>query len=378
MEKAIYSSILKFTLASIVFCVNYSLGSFNTSEKNIKLKKDLKIGTDQDGIYLSNYIRLEIDSKGKIYVVDWITKGFRVFDQNGELVEKIDRSGRGPGDFERPRTVSVDGEGKVYVFDSNLFRYTVFDSNNAYKKLETVSIPHLKSDTFERTGYRPSQMHVFHNNDYFLLDYTAPYSPGTSDLERNTKWVLFNDTGEIEKDPFLKLPSRETLVYDRRGNLVVGTLPFGKKPHFYLGDDDLIYTGWPDELNISIHNMDKELINTIEYPVERVEISSKDLEEPLERITSFPESVVRDQTPEYMPVYDWFVVDDKSRVWVAVNTEDRDHYKLLLFSTEGALLKSTTLSKSVELQAIKNNYAYGIYEGEFDVKSIIRFQIIEN
>lgn len=78
------------------------------------------------------------------------------------------------------------------------------------------------------------------------------------------------------------------------------------------------------------------------------------------------------------PVYDWFVVDDQNRIWVAVNTEGRQHYSLRVFDEQGDLIAKTPFPKSVELQVIRDGYAYGIREAESGEQSVVRYEIKNN
>jgi len=55
---------------------------------------------------------------GKFYIFDnWVNKSVTVFSENGEFLYKIDKEGRGPGEYVTVTAFDVDSLGNVYLFD---------------------------------------------------------------------------------------------------------------------------------------------------------------------------------------------------------------------------------------------------------------------
>lgn len=69
---------------------------------------------------------------GDIFVADWRNDRIQKFDHNGEFLIQIGVSGSGPGQLNRPSSVTVDGRGRIYVADWGNERVQVFDSDGTH------------------------------------------------------------------------------------------------------------------------------------------------------------------------------------------------------------------------------------------------------
>lgn len=338
------------------------------------LEKDLTIGTQSDQVYFGLVQNIDVSKSGDIYVSDWRTKNIRVFNTKGKLIDTIGREGRGPGEFTKIDGSGLNDNGKLYAYDPTLIRVSVFDSGSSTNTLlKTINIPKLENDT--QHGSIPRGILVFEQNGEFLLKYITSFSPGTGKLDRKQRYVLFNTEGDIIKQPLLTLPANQKLVRDRGGGISVRTMPFGRRSLLEVGPDDHIYTAWTEELDIKVYNREGKYLKSITDQVKKTSVSDADLKQENEKISSFNLSNFMDEIPDSHPAFDWFEVDDKSRIWVAVNTKDRDSYSLKIYDRQGKKITQTKLSKTVELKEIRDGYAYGIKRGEKGLQSVVRYKI---
>jgi len=81
--------------------------------------------------------------------------------------------------------------------------------------------------------------------------------------------------------------------------------------------------------------------------------------------------------PKYQPVFEDFLVDAQERVWVGVNTGDKDNYSWWIFNKDGEKIGEISLAKTVVLKVVKGDYAYGIETGNLGVQSVVRYKILE-
>lgn len=355
--------------STLIFFLLFGL----TVNKNLQLEKDLTIGTELDKIFFGSIQNIDVDSNGLIYVSDWKTNNIRVFSKSGELIQTIGRRGRGPGEFEQIDGSGINHSGLLYAFDVNLIRVSIYDYQSKSVLRKTLNIPKLNNNT--EYGSIPRDIIVFNQGGQFLLKYKTPFSPGTGQLERKQQLVLFNSNGEITKEPFITIREDQKLIRDQGGSISVRSMPFGRKSIVSIGPSNNIYIGWSEELDIKVYDDRGELINTISNQVEDVYISSDDLKHEDNQTTSFNLSDFEDQIPDTWPTFDWFIVDDKSRVWVAINTEDRQNYSLRIYNQEGKVINKATLPKAVNLKVVRNGYAYGIQEGKDGIQSVVRYNI---
>jgi DNA-binding beta-propeller fold protein YncE len=117
--------------------VNYSLGRLYVVDSQrsavyaYSLKGDFlfefKRGTEGDAGYFNGPTNIAVDNNtGQVYVVDTNTFRVQVFDKDGVYLRKFGQLGDGPGDFSRPKGISVDSEGHVYVVDAAFNNIQIF------------------------------------------------------------------------------------------------------------------------------------------------------------------------------------------------------------------------------------------------------------
>jgi hypothetical protein len=76
----------------------------------LELREDLRIGgPGSDGEPVFNKVRgLVVDDNGDIYALDWGDSLIKVFDASGRYLRTISRPGQGPGELDRPFTISFN------------------------------------------------------------------------------------------------------------------------------------------------------------------------------------------------------------------------------------------------------------------------------
>jgi DNA-binding beta-propeller fold protein YncE len=68
-----------------------------------------------------------LDSEGRLYVVDSVNNRIQVFDPSGKFLWKFGESGDALGNFARPKGVAIDGYGNIYVVDSRWSNVQMFN-----------------------------------------------------------------------------------------------------------------------------------------------------------------------------------------------------------------------------------------------------------
>jgi DNA-binding beta-propeller fold protein YncE len=86
------------------------------------------IGTRGEGPGQFNLPRdIEIDDRGRLYVVDGANFRVQVLERDGAFVRQIGSIGRQYGQFSRPKGIAVDRDGNIYVSDSAHGNFQIFD-----------------------------------------------------------------------------------------------------------------------------------------------------------------------------------------------------------------------------------------------------------
>jgi len=81
------------------------------------------------GFYRVSSALVDVDSSGRIYVLDQTAHRVAVFDSLGRLVTVFGREGGGPGELRSPLAVAVSAEGEVVVHDASKGSLVWFDSS---------------------------------------------------------------------------------------------------------------------------------------------------------------------------------------------------------------------------------------------------------
>lgn len=347
--------------------------------------------------YLHSNIISEVlpGDDGNMFVADsWLSKVI-VFDSTGAFVRQIGQQGRGPGDFESVRALRIQGE-NLYTLDTNLQRVTSFEATSG-KVNETYLLPRM-DNLRGRSG-------IFLDSDHLLINYSLPFRAGDLQNERLGSFGVanFRASGEIER-VFERVYHDAMILTFPEGGFAATSKPYGK---FYVTRTDSkgnFYWGYPDSFSIEKWDGDR-LVKTFKRDYQPVKITIQDIEnyyfpqlgvenldELRERIRSgnVDEDFLRiaeryiwvtteeGEMPEYFPVYDWFTVCDNGYLWVALNTEDREQYKILKIDSDGNKAGTGLLSKRVRFYNIEDGLAYGTEEDpETMEKSIVRYSILD-
>ena len=345
--------------------------TFNTNGQI--LKDDLTIGTKADKIFFGIIQSIDVDTNGKIYVSDWQTKNVRVFSDEGKIVQKVGRSGRGPGEIQKISGSGINNLGELYTYDPNLLRVNIFSYGNSVEYLTSMSIPKLDNST--KYGSIPNDIFVLHNESSFILNYQTPYSPANGIAKRRENLVLFRKNGEKKSNSLLSLRADQKLVRQNAGSISVRPMPFGKRSLIEIGPNDHVFTAWTGELSIRKHDTEGEVVNTISDKIPSIKVTDSDIRRENKKLSGLELTDHLEKVPNNWPVFDWFEVDNKNRIWVAVNTEDRQNYSLRVYDQNGDKITQTSLPKTIEIKEIIDGYAYGIQQKKNDPQSIVRYKI---
>jgi hypothetical protein len=87
-------------------------------ELTFELEEDLSIGNEEDdNSYFYKSIKVDVDGKGNIYVLDRANYRIQKFDKNGNYILTCGRKGQGPGEFLRMSGFHVDKNNRICVLD---------------------------------------------------------------------------------------------------------------------------------------------------------------------------------------------------------------------------------------------------------------------
>ena len=110
--------------------IEYAAVPMEQRTERIELVEDLVIGGGTDGSEHSFYRprSVAVDDAGHIYVLDSGNHRVQVFDSDGKYSRTFGRKGQGPGELERPTTLTILSQ-RLFVSDRTLQRFAVWTLN---------------------------------------------------------------------------------------------------------------------------------------------------------------------------------------------------------------------------------------------------------
>ena len=138
------SNCFLFLILLFCLCVQYqqasevitnTLKEIDAVEGKIKLNLDYVWGDDEteDINQVFRYpADINIDSLGRIYIVDYGRNRIQVFDKSRKFIRTIGETGKGPGNFLNPFRVVFTSNNNIAVLDSYNFRIQLFNPEGKY------------------------------------------------------------------------------------------------------------------------------------------------------------------------------------------------------------------------------------------------------
>jgi len=112
-------------------CMAAVLSSVAAFGSGLALVKDGVLGASEDGLILGVGANLAAADDGRVFLLDPSAFKVRVFDADLQPAGSFGRRGKGPGEFEEPKSIALTPDGQVAVFDPTLKRLTLFDAVGA-------------------------------------------------------------------------------------------------------------------------------------------------------------------------------------------------------------------------------------------------------
>lgn len=303
-----------------------------------ELRLDMELAhVSSSALEFSSIRGVDIDSRGRIYVVDGFRGGIRVLSSTLSPLREVGRDGEGPGEF-RTRQIQILNGDSLAVYDSQLGRVTVFEPDN-FAVARTFRLPEYGNQT-------PSKYWAIGKNRFLAIESPAFYAgAGVDDDVGRQDIVTASVIGAIEKDTILTMPSADFLVARAAGSVAVSSHPYGTEPLLQPVDSLRIAYGHTREARILVLGLGGDTVADVLHPTETVNVLQQQFEEDLARIRNQElAATFRRGAPYQWPAIVALVADDSSRVWMSVRAAaNADSWPLFVFDTSGRLVATSSL-----------------------------------
>lgn len=198
---------------------------------DVKFEENLSIGVEigEESLMFNSNPQVSVDADLNIYILDDLR--ILKFDENGNFIWKTGRKGQGPGEFQRPRSLSVSPSGEICILDNFSFLH-FFNNNGNYlrtlKLREFYRRVHILPDgrlLIERMEFGQPRVaaSLFSKEGGFLKKFFNDYYYG----QKNPAWKSFGPVYSEEgfrcfgSKIYFSLPDRyEIREYDLEGRIL--------------------------------------------------------------------------------------------------------------------------------------------------------------
>lgn len=315
---------------------------------------------------------LDVDGRGRVYVGDMTTATITVLRPDGGVERVVGRRGKGPGEFGMIANVQVLPGDSLLVFDREQARLTVF-------------APDLREVAYTTGLATPSGAAAVHQVERapggagLIATYRRPFSgrddPRDDATRKDVVRLLQNDA-RLLRDSVVVIPSQEFLVNRVGGGVMVALNPFGRRGEVHTGPGGRLYHASTDRLAFRVTPLSGGAETEFAWAFQPGPVTGDDVEKAVRMMGSNLRSVITEAAPGGWPAMDHFIVDDRGRVWAALNTPG-ERREWAVFEADGRYAGSAFGPRGLTLHRVRGGRAYGVESDEVDVPRVRVFRVGE-
>ena len=379
MKKFIHSLIL-------VLCITVSLFAFQTGNRYngevFTFEEELSIGVG-DGAeeYMFTFpVDIEIDSKGNIYVSDFMENCVKVYNSNGVYVITIGRKGKGPGEFSRLSNIDIDSEDSLYAMDFENRRISVFTRKGEFQK--SFNFP-----DFGKYMKIPNDAMRVLNGNFLIIDSKSDYSSGE---RRSWKEInLYSENMELLRTIYSAEENYRKFVM-KNGKRFAIDHPYPYSMEYGFVNDNILIYGLNDTYKFYIHDIMKNVTKEVTGEYKAIEVSKKDKEDYFSELEKDMEheyyksrgvtiKYMKEETffPKEKPPYRKLIDDDTGYLIFVTYEEDKKKGTACdLYDIEGNFIKKIYFTNLYGRIKFKNGQIYSIVRPEDDFPRVVRLKMV--
>jgi len=324
----------------------------------IKLTEELTIGgggiPDQSFSQVGTFV---VDGEGGIFALDFKEQKIKVFDRTGKFLRMFGKPGQGPGELGMASGIQLTADNTLVVADATNRRLALFKPSGEFiKNIPMSGTLGLANILLDGKGNSIGQEMGF--------------------AEGNARMFLEIKKFDANLKPLFSLDKLEFPIPIPGSGAKMNVLEMMSIYQFDPMDN--IYYGRNANYEIKVYSPEGKHIRSIQKEYDRVKVTQADIDEMLARIPNVTPGVnIKDMIsfPEYFPPFQFFLLDDKGRLYVRTFTKGKakGEYEFDVFDAEGKF-SAQFITKS-DLRLWKAGKAYGIEETDEGYQVIKRYAV---
>jgi hypothetical protein len=371
-DRAAWTGTIDTLPGGIIMVTNPATGIWD-SATGWTLTEELVIGDAESDTapLLSDVAALEVDSTGRIYVLDRQLSAVLVFDHQGALATRFGRQGEGPGEFRGPNGIGWDQAGRLWVIEGQGSRNSIFDREGRF--LETrprttgfygyiwngkfLDSGEMIEPVFDRSDSYSKPMLARYDSVRGLVDtVTLPYTMGGDNFFR----------------------------FEFKNGYSIAGIPFYPAPWSWIDPRGFIWTGNTGRYELTQLSMQGDTIRVIRKEQPPIPVSQSELDSAIARLKEMAQGAPFDEgkIPRIKPVLERVVVDDSGYVWVmTMEAAGTTGTGFDVFDPEGRFLGRVTTPRQLgpfrpaAPMVLRRGKLWGVVVDEDDLPGVARWAI---
>lgn len=333
-----------------------------------------ELNNDPNTEGFGNIIFLELLNSGDFYINDLNGNTLHKFNQDGQLISKVSKEGRGPGEFLVKNIKSEFNLDQMGIYDPILSRVTIMD-------LELDSV--IKTHDFDNDGLHLELLGF--NSDEVFFKAKDSYTLQNYDEPKYLRvFSLKFDSNELV--PLKKFPPTEfhATVNQERRSIHLNYLPLGRKSTLRKLNDSFIYIN-NSGFGYTKFNNSGEIVQQDSMSLNQIEpyaLSSSQFDQHVKQLagTSLPENIRSEIISELRSNADkdtqiWFqdsFVDLNGRFWFELPSLifDNESRWIVWDAVDEKIYQILFEDSNVKPQNALNNRIIAFSKSEYDLQTV--------
>lgn len=293
---------------------------------------------------------VSVDKNGRVYIRSRQERNIHVYKPDGELLTKIGREGRGPGEFLSISTIGMH-EDRLMAFGYSLKRIQWFDLDSNDVTVLNIHPEELMNDQGELALESVNAIMLLGNGSYLIGGVESIHESLESERTYTTFFTI-DENGNLTSDELFRSVRQD--YHDFGGG--AKSIPSSDEGIVEVSPEGIIYHANTSEFLIHAIDTGDNTRHSIKYPYENAPV---DRDRILDRYDDYLRDRMRDADfGDHWPALHSMIADDQNRLWVSTITEDPDTYTWWVLKDSGELLAKFDWPQSQEIETVRNGSMY--------------------
>ena len=317
------------------------------SEDVFNLEEELALGgADDREEYMFSRIRaVAVGKDERILILDDREAHVKVFDKDGHYLMTIGSPGQGPGELNRPRSISLN---QKELMIHEVARFSFFSLEGEFMRHQSSKEVWALASIMDSAG-----------NIYVTEGFRDPDSP---------RYLL------KKFDPQMSFISQ--IASSPAPDVSKSFNPFMPVAHWQIDKDNNIVYGYPKTYEIQIFDPEGKLIKKIAKDYDPVEIPEEEKKEQKEQLEDIPSQIkIKVEFPKHYSAFYRLCLDDEGKIFVRTweKEGDEDVYYHDVFDSEGRYIAKVP----IRIRAItcKKGKLFSLEEDEEGYQVVKRYKV---